>query len=346
MNEGSVSDEGVDWVITRRAFLKTTGVAGAITLSAGSVQPVRAQDRPEVTKLTLVNTTSLCAAPQYVAEELLRGEGFESVRHLRLPGGPEVYRVLTSGHADIAMAFAAPFLLQVDAGDPTVMLAGVHPGCFELFGNDRVRTIKDLKGKTVAVLGVGGMQHLFVSVMASYVGLDPRHDISFVTLTTADSMRLLGEGKIDAYLGFPPDPQEMRAKKIGHVVVNSAVDRPWSQYFCCIIAGNREFVRRYPVATKRALRAILKSADLCALEPARAARLVVDRGLVERYDYAFEAIRGLPFAMWREYDPEDTVRFYALRLHEAGMVKSNPQKLIAQGTDWRFLNALKKELKG
>ena len=333
-------------MITRRAFLKTTGAAGAIAVSAGSVRPVRAQDQPEVTKLTLVNTTSLCAAPQYVAEELLRGEGFDGVRHLRVPGGPEAYRVLSTGQADIAMAFAAPFLLQVDAGDPTVMLAGVHPGCFELFGNDRVRTIKDLKGKTVAVLGVGGMQHLFVSIMASYVGLDPRRDISFVTHSTADSMRLLGEGKIDAYLGFPPDPQEMRAKKIGHVVVNSAVDRPWSQYFCCIIAGNREFVRRHPVATKRALRAILKSADLCALDPARAARLVVDRGLVERYDYAFETIRGLPFAMWREYDPEDTVRFYALRLHEAGMVKSNPQKLIAQGTDWRFLNALKKELKG
>jgi NitT/TauT family transport system substrate-binding protein len=40
------------------------------------------------------------------------------------------------------------------------------------------------------------------------------------------------------------------------------------------------------------------------------------------------------------------VRFWALRLHEAGVIKSSPQKLIAQGTDWRFLNELKKELKG
>jgi NitT/TauT family transport system substrate-binding protein len=74
--------------------------------------------------------------------------------------------------------------------------------------------------------------------------------------------------------------------------------------------------------------------------------MVVDRGYIERYDYAFETIRGLSYSKWREYDPEDTVRFYALRLHEAGMVKSSPQKLIAQGTDWRFLNELKKELKG
>jgi NitT/TauT family transport system substrate-binding protein len=37
---------------------------------------------------------------------------------------------------------------------------------------------------------------------------------------------------------------------------------------------------------------------------------------------------------------------YALRLHEAGMIKAQPQKLIAGAADWRFLDELKKELKG
>ena len=46
------------------------------------------------------------------------------------------------------------------------------------------------------------------------------------------------------------------------------------------------------------------------------------------------------------YDPEDSVRFYALRFREAGMIKSRPQRLIAEGTDWRSLNELRKELKG
>ena len=53
----------------------------------------------------------------------------------------------------------------------------------------------------------------------------------------------------------------------------------------------------------------------------------------------------MPYSKWREYDPEDTVRFYALRLREAGMIKSSPQKIIAEGTDWRFLNELERELK-
>jgi NitT/TauT family transport system substrate-binding protein len=100
------------------------------------------------------------------------------------------------------------------------------------------------------------------------------------------------------------------------------------------------------VATKRALRAILKAADVCAVEPDRAAQLIVEKGFTPRYDYALQTMQEIPYHRWREYDPEDTIRFYALRLHEAGMIKSSPQKLIAQGTDWRFLNELKKELKG
>jgi NitT/TauT family transport system substrate-binding protein len=144
-------------------------------------------------------------------------------------------------------------------------------------------------------------------------------------------------------LTFPPIPQELRAKKIGHVIVNSSVDRPWSQYFCCIVTGHREFVRKHPVATKRALRALLKAVDFCVAAPERAARIVADRGYP--YDYSLQTMREIPYAKWRDYDPEDAVRFYALRLREAGMIKSTPNRIIAQATDWRFFNELKRELK-
>jgi len=144
----------------------------------------------------------------------------------------------------------------------------------------------------------------------------------------------------------PPDPQELRAKKVGRVIVNSAADRPWSQYFCCVATSNRQFARKNPVATKRALRAILKAANICATEPARAAQLLVDRGFAKRYDWALQTMKELPYDKWRVYDAQDTVRYYALRLREAGMIKSNPQKILADGADWRFLDELKKELKG
>ena len=72
----------------------------------------------------------------------------------------------------------------------------------------------------------------------------------------------------------------------------------------------------------------------------------MDKGFAQRYDYALQLVKDIPYDRWQQYDPEDTVRFYALRLQEAGRIKSSPQKLIAQGTDWRFLNELKRELKG
>jgi NitT/TauT family transport system substrate-binding protein len=189
------------------------------------------------------------------------------------------------------------------------------------------------------------VHHSLSLCLAPHVGLDPRKDIAWSTHPSEESMQLLARGEIDAFMGFPPEPQRLRAKQIGHVVVNSAVDRPWAQYFCCMTIANREFVRKNPVAAKRALRAILKATDLCALEPDRAARTLVDRNITPSYDDAIQTMKDVVYTKWREYQPEDTLRFYALRLHEAGMIKTSPQKIIAQGTDWRFLNDLKKELK-
>ena len=112
-----------------------------------------------------------------------------------------------------------------------------------------------------------------------------------------------------------------------------------------MLAGSTAYVENHPVATKRVVRAILKAADLCATEPTRAARMLVDGGFAPRYDHALQTLNEIPYNRWREYDAEDTLRFYALRLHEAGMIKSTPQKIIADGTDWRFLDEVKRELK-
>jgi len=330
-------------MIGRRTFLR--GIAAtAATTTLGRPRPADAQPPPETTTLRLAQISGICVAPQYVASELLRLEGFKDVQYVTI-SDTNTYSSFASGDVDLSMAFVAPFLLQVDAGVPVVLLAGVHVGCFEVFGNPGIRAIRDLKGKRVGIPALETAHHLFLSSMAAYVGLDPR-DIDWVTHQTADSAELLAAGKLDALIGFPPVPQELRAKRIGQVIVNSSVDRPWSQYFCCTVAARKEFVQRNPAATKRAVRAILKATDVCALEPARAARTMVDRGFTKAYDYALATMREIPYNRWREYDPEDSVRFYALRLREVGMLKNNPKKILADGTDWRFLNELKKELKG
>jgi NitT/TauT family transport system substrate-binding protein len=323
-------------------------LAGTAGLLGVPPKPVAAEPPPETTRLRLALTGSICQAPQFVAEALLRGEGFTEVQYQRWGEPPKIplrMQALASGDTDLDTTFASTLITRIAAGDPILVLTGGHVGCLELFGTEQVRTIRDLKGKTVDVFELGGVFHLFLASMVAYVGLDPQKDVHWVTHPITEAIQLLTEGKIDALLTSPPYPQELRAKHIGHVVVNTNVDRPWSQYFCCLVAGNREFVRKHPVATKRALRAMLKAADICALEPDRAAQSLVDRGFTPRYEYALQTLQEVPYGRWRDYDPEDTLRFYALRLHEAGMIAASPQKIIAQGTDWRFLNELKKELK-
>ena len=330
--------------LSRRTFLGGLTLAGTAGLLWVPAEPVAAEPPPETTTLRLARTTSICQAPQYVVDALLEAEGFTDVKFVGDPARPD--RTLISDEAQTGMLFLGPTLLRLDEGAPLLLLSGGHVGCLELFAHEPIRSVRDVKGRTVAVTALDSAGHVFLATVMAYVGLDPRKDVSFVAHPAREATRLFEQRQVDAYVAAPPFAQELRAKKIGHVVVNSTVDRPWSQYFCCFVTARQDFVRKNPVATKRALRAILKGATICALEPERAAQSLVSKGLTQRYDYALQTMKDIPYGAWREYDPEDTVRFYTLRLHEVGMLKSTPQKLIAQGTAWRFLNALKKELKG
>ena len=330
-------------MLSRRDFVGSLTAATTMGLLGMNPRLVRAEPPPETTRIRIAKVPAICLAPMYVAEELLRGEGFTDVQYVEMDL-PKIASSVAEGSTDLSAETAPDLVMELDRGGAVVVVAGLHVGCYELVGSARVRRIPDLMGKTVAVADRG--RRAFISSMAVQVGLDPTKDIRWVEKSGEEAMQLLAEGKVDAYLGFPPEPQEMRAKRIGHVVVNTAKDRPWSQYFCCMAFSNREFVRRNPVATKRALRAILKADGICASAPDRAARSIVSRGFTSSYDYALQTMSDVPFGRWPEYDPADTMRFYALRLHEAKMIKSSPQKILSQGVDWRFLSEVKKELKG
>jgi NitT/TauT family transport system substrate-binding protein len=327
---------------TRRRFLTTLSLAGA----AGLLRVPRTlagEGILETTSVRLPKIPSICVAPQYVADELLRAEGFTDIRYVAT--GLSAPEAIGRGEIDFGSNFAPVLVVALDRGLPVTAVGHLHVGCFEVFGNEGIHSIVDLKGKSVGVEALGSPQHLFLSVIAANIGIDPGRDINWVTGGSVKPMQLFIDGKIDAFLGLPPEPQELRARHIGRVLLDSAVDRPYSHYICCLLIGSRDYVQNYPVATKRVLRAVLKANDLCTGEPTRVARRLVDGGFTGRYDYALQTLTELPYDKWRDYDPEDSVRFYALRLREAGMTKSSPQKIIAEGTDWRFLNELKRELK-
>jgi NitT/TauT family transport system substrate-binding protein len=318
--------------------LSAAGAAGFMPVSRAA----GGDGQFETTSVRITKNQGICYAPQYAAEEFLRDEGFTDVRFVDTPP-PEIGTAIAQGKVDFGMGYAPQFARDIDSG--AAVIGGVMVGCVELFAAEGIRSITDLKGKKVGVQATGSLPNILVVLMAAHVGLHPERDIDWVTDPKVKPKELFIDGKIDAFLGFPPEPQELRGRGIGHVIVNTAADRPWSQYFCCMLGANPDYVRNYPVATKHVLRAVLKAADLCATDPSSAAQRMVDRGFTPRYDYALQTLSENSYDKWREYDPEDTMRFYALLLHDTGLIKTNPKKIIAENTDWRFLNQLKRELK-
>jgi NitT/TauT family transport system substrate-binding protein len=311
-------------------------------------RPAIAQEAaPETTTVRLPRwiDRSYCWAAEYVAGEMMRADGLTDVRYVEADKSVDQSEWIARGETDFDVNFPPNQIASIDAGVPIKVLTGLHSGCLELIAKESIRSVADLRGKRVGIDNFNSSRHVWLSLMAAYVGLDPVNDIQWVLAEDVTPTELFVQGRIDAFLGTPPQPQQLRAKKIGHTILNNAIDRPWSQYFCCMISARTDYVDSYPVATKRVVRAILKAADLCVSNPQWVAQQMVDRDFVPSYDYAVQTLTDIRYDRWREFDPEDSLRFYTLRMQETGMIKSSPQQIIADGTDWRFLDELKRELK-
>src|SRR5262245_11341402 len=191
----------------RRQFLRS---AAGVGLSAATMAllegcagrpaaPGVGQETLETTTIRLIQGPSVCVAPLYVAEDLLKGEGFTKVQYVPIPSS-NVVEAITAGQVDIGLQFSGPIISYLDAGKPLTVLAGVHVGCFVLFGTEQVNSIGDLKGKTVSITALGGPEHVYLSSMLAYVGLNPITDVNWILLPQPEGRQRFLDGKLDAML--------------------------------------------------------------------------------------------------------------------------------------------------
>ena len=341
--------EKMDW--SRRTFLGGLAVAGAAAALGVRAEPASAtaEPPPETTRLRIRRGDPACWAPMYVAEPLLYKEGFTDVQYVYAQSADELAKISREGAIDLSPSFSASQMFDLEQKQaPLKILSGLHAGCYALVGSQRISSVRDLKGKTVwagAYKNTG--PHIFFSTIVSYVGLDPRTDIQYAWVNKDEAMRQFREGKIDAFITFPPWPHELIEQGIGHLLIDTNIDKPWSQYFCCVVSGQSYFIEKNPIATRRALRAILKAVDIVGRDPVLATKMViaVKARPAAEYESILRALKDIPYGRWRDYNPEDTIRFYALRMRETGMIATAPQEFINRHTDWRFINELKKEFR-
>lgn len=332
--------------LSRREFLSRTLVTGtAMYLGLGNDLGLAAvEPPPETTRIRLQKSWSPCWVPQLVAEELLREEGFTDIQYIEHDNYGDGDKLMAEGKMDMTMDFTGRIIRDIVLGSPVVFISGFHVGCYSLIGSDRISTVRDLKGKKVwAWTSMRSGPAIFFKTLVAYVGLDPDKDIEYVTVPKDEALELFKSGKIDAFMSFPPGPQQLREQGIGRVLVDTNVDRPWSQYFCCLMIGTRQFITKYPIATKRAL---MKANDLVARNPAMAAQLLVDQGMrkASEQKHLAHAFSDIPYDKWRHYNPEDTIRFYSLRLNELDLTRYSPNEIISSNTDWSHLASLKDEM--
>jgi len=142
--------------LTNAAFAGAAGVRTTMALAgAGLVRAapsLAAEGALETTTVRIVKTPAICLAPQYVSEELLRAEGFTDIRYLDIPDWDEAPGI-GRGEVDFSTIEINWLITHLDTGVPLVMLAGIHVGCYELFAQQNIRRVADLKGKRVAAAG-------------------------------------------------------------------------------------------------------------------------------------------------------------------------------------------------
>jgi NitT/TauT family transport system substrate-binding protein len=349
-------------MLTRRQVLhRGMGAAAALTAApllaacapASAPAPTTAAATLAATAATLppLETTSIrlaagaCDSAIFGAERFLREEGFTDVQFTDVATATAI----TAGNAHIGNAFPQAFFNSVESGPKVVALGGLHPGCVELWAQPGISSVKDLKGRSITVTSkaLPNLQYTYLAMALKQAGVDPK-DVNFVVQADADTLKLYLDGKSDAVFVATTGAAALKANPAnkGRLIYSQVMDEPWKSNNCCFIIASESWYRANPIAAKRAMRAIYRTADTLPADRSDAAKLATDKGLfggAPALANVREAANMVPLD-WRTYDLEKAVRFYAPLLTDVGVLKATTDDLL-KAVDLKIFKELSTELK-
>ena len=315
----------------------TATAAPPLATAAATLPP------PETTSIRL--GAGACDSAIFGAERYLREEGFTDVKFTDVATATAI----AAGNADIGNAFPQSFFNSVESGPKVVSLGGLHPGCVELWAQPGISSVKDLKGHSITVTSkaLTNLQYTYLAMALKQAGVDPK-DVNFVVQADADTLKLYLDGKSDAVFVATTGAVALKANPAnkGKLIFSQVMDEPWKSNNCCFIIASEPWYRANPIAAKRAMRAIYRTADTLPADRADAAKLATDKGLfggAPALANVREAANMVPLD-WRTYDLEKAIRFYTPLLTDVGVLKATTDDLI-KGIDLTIFKGLATELK-
>ena len=337
---------GVVAVVAMSDVLAACAPAG-VSAPSPTVAPTPSPTLPPPETKVIRLAPGPCDAPLFAAEteRFLQEEGFTDIQ-LTTSGG---VAGLVDGKADLTAMFIPTLAAAVDAGSPIVCIGGLHYGCAEIWAPQGVNTLKDLRGRTVVVRSKApaDLAYSFMAIGLKNAGVEPS-EVNFVVQADADLTKLFLEGKSDLLFLATTAAFAFKANTAnkGRLVLDQAMEAPWSQQNCCSLTTTTAWLQANPIAAKRALRAIYRTADSLPKDRADAAKYATGKGLFGGAANT-EVVRGaanmVPYE-WRE-DFGDSVRFHAKLLSGVGLLKLSADDTVTKGTNLRFAKELAKELK-
>ncbi|MSP40832.1 MAG: ABC transporter substrate-binding protein [Deltaproteobacteria bacterium] len=196
--------------------------------------------------------------PYYIAKEknFYRDEGFQ-VKDLYIRGGVTASQALQAGSVQFTLALGTGARAALSGMTLKAIMVFCDKPFHFLYGRPDlgVRSPQDLKGKRIAVTGLGSTTYYSARKVVERLNFDPDKDVRI--LAVGDIWPALAGGSVEAGLIRPPFTQ--MAEKLGMVrlaYVGDALQMPMSGLVTAekMIQENADLVRRFLRATLRGLR--------------------------------------------------------------------------------------------
>src|SRR5204862_728343 len=263
-----------------------------------------------------------CEAPTFTAVEkgFFKDEGLD-VDLVRCQWA--TYKdALALGRFDVTHHLVMYFLKPIEQGLDVKFTGGIHRGCLRVQAAAKgdILTVKDLKGKTIGVPGLGTPPFMFATRVMAANGVDPSRDVKWRVYPAGELGLALDRGLVDAVADSEPIGSLLLADGKVRNVADQAADSPYKDEYCCAVLVNGKFLAKNPKATAAATRALLKGAKWVEANPAAAARLSVEKKYLasnpELNTVAISHLRYIPSVS----GGENAVKSAAAEMKKAGML--------------------------
>jgi NitT/TauT family transport system substrate-binding protein len=318
-----------NWKLDPR-LLSTAAIAAL--LFCGCDKHSDASSNPNKIRIGYVGIT--CEAPIFTAVEkgFFKEEGLEV--ELVKCDWKNYKDVLALGGYDLTHHLVMYFLKPIEQGLDVKFTGGIHRGCLRLQVpvNSPIRKVQDLKGKRIAVPGMGTPPFIFAYRVLGTQGLDAARDVSWIVYPAGELGLALEKGEVDAIANSEPIGSMLVSQGKVRNVADQATDFPYSEEYCCAVLANGKFIARNPKATAAATRALLKAAKWVETNPAAAAKLSVEgkylASTVDQNTFAISHLRYIPSVE----GARTAVKLAASEMQKAGMLRSDTdlEELVAR----------------